>query len=386
MIKVTNKCTACMACLNVCKHNAIVEVEDSKGFLIPSIVADKCVDCGLCDKVCNMHNVHESPNSVRSVYSLVINDKHDLFHSTSGGAFTALSDVVLSKGGVIVGSILDNDFTVKHIVTDSVDGRNKMRGSKYVQSNAGFTYREVKNYLQQGREVMFVGAPCQVAALQSYLGKTYNNLVLVDFLCHGVPNNKMFKDHIAYMEKLHGSKVVDYLFRGKRYTAAAAVQSYRLKGDKVKASLQGQAFYSFFASMSLRESCFECNYRSSHRYGDVTIADFWGIEELTGEKSAMGTSLVLVNSEKGEAIFAEARHNCKVREFPFDSIASKFKPASNKNKQRREVFWKTYIDEGYEALVAKYFRPSIYRKIRFVVKKIVKTNKARKDFGRELCK
>lgn len=385
MITINEQCTGCLACMNICPHEAITVGEDHKGFIIPIVDSQKCVGCGLCEQTCNIGKSVDNLNHVKNLYSFVINDKKALFNSTSGGAFTALSDVILKCGGVVIGAICDAGFTVKHVIAESAGERDRMRGSKYVQSNPGFVYQEAERLLQDGRRVMFVGTPCQVAALRSYLGRDYDNLTTIDFLCHGVPNNRLFKDHIGFMEWQYGKKVVEYSFRGKKFAAAAAVQFAKYDDNKTRASIKDQAYYSFFAGLSLRDSCYQCKYRSPHRAGDITIADFWGLEKLTNKKYPKGISKVYINTDKGQTLFEEARRCAEVHEYSIAEVKDKSLCKSSHNpKQRRELFWDTYHNEGYSGLVAKFYRPSLYRRARFVIKKIAKQFRSKIDFGREL--
>ena len=196
-------CCGCMACESVCPRGAISMIENWKGFIMPSIDDGKCVNCGLCLKVCDFKKPQQTESNIKRAYSLAANDKTVLKNSTSGGAFTALSNVVLGRSGCVVVSVMEDDFTIRHVVAEDKTGRDKMRGSKYVQSSTQSIWQQVKTLLSQGKEVCFTGTPCQCAALRSFLGKDYDNLVVVDFLCHGVPNNKMFKEHIAYLNKYY---------------------------------------------------------------------------------------------------------------------------------------------------------------------------------------
>ena len=194
-IDVTNEalCCGCMACASVCPQGAISKIENSKGFIVPAIDDTKCINCGLCLRVCDFKKEHDKQSNIEKAFSLVINDKAILKDSTSGGAFTSLSDVVLSKKGYVVGSVMESDFNVHHAIVSDQVSRDAMRGSKYVQSDTDGIFSKIKELLNGEVNVLFVGTPCQCGALRSFLGKDYDNLIVVDFLCHGVPNNKMFK-------------------------------------------------------------------------------------------------------------------------------------------------------------------------------------------------
>ena len=381
-----NTCSACMACMNVCPKDAITVIESNEGFILPHIIEEKCIHCGLCEVVCDFRKTEHLGNDMRRTFSFVHSDKSVVEKSSSGGAFTALSDAILEKNGVVVGVTYDHKFNVAHAFAVDREGRDRMRGSKYVQSNPGLLYREIRNKLLQ-HSVLFVGTPCQCAGLKSYLKKDYDNLFVVDFLCHGVPSNKMFKEHIAFIEKKHKGRTVDYSFRTKRYgwnssanviTFAELFQSWNSYAKKQShtdedASWITQAFLTFFATnLSLRPSCFYCPYRNTHRPSDITIGDFWQIEYLTGKKDKDGVSFVTVNSPKGEALFAEAAKDMRMKEYTLDQVKFRLPNGATKKPKRYEEFWNTYQNHGYEKVLQEYFDVSYKARIRWEVKKLAK--------------
>ena len=370
---IENDCCGCLACESACSQGAIIMTENEKGFIMPSIDDGKCINCGICLKVCDFKKAPQKESNIEKAYSLVINDKRVLQNSTSGGAFTALSDVVLDHSGYILGSILDDDFTVRHVVATDKKGRDKMRGSKYVQSNTQGLWRQVKNLLIQGKEVLFTGTPCQCAALKSFLGKDYDNLIIVDFLCHGVPNNKMFKDHIEYLNHYYGIPSIGFSFRNKTYGWDSYNNINYLSNGKNKSKWINQIYYNFFVSnLSLRPSCHQCPYRGLHRPSDITIADFWGIEKLTGHKNREGVSMVLTHSEKGLALVEKAKVTCQLTEYPTEAVAFRISLTPSKPNAKCDAFWKTYVEKGYTGVAKKYFNNSCTNRIRFEVRKIAK--------------
>ena len=249
-------CTGCMACLNVCPKNAISCVENDKGFIVPSINNDLCINCGLCDKTCVLNKEIPEGSTIQDALALVTDNNDVLKNSTSGGAFTALSNVILKKQGIVVGAIMDESFTVYHVLTTETSIRDRMRGSKYVQSNVKDLYRKIKENLESNVYVLFIGTPCQVHALRQFLRKDYDTLYAVDILCHGVPNNKMFKEHINYVNSFEGAKIVDYHFRTKRFGGRNSIQEYKLEDSKKYiTSFDAQEYASFFRqSLSIRPS------------------------------------------------------------------------------------------------------------------------------------
>lgn len=373
-LSIETNCCGCMACEAACPRGAISMIENDKGFIYPNIDESKCINCGICLNVCDFRKEPKTESNIEKAYSLVVNDKNILRNSSSGGAFTALSDVVLSRSGYVVGSIMDRNFNIKHIVANNERERDLMRESKYVQSCTLGIWRRIQEMLDQGKEVLFTGTPCQCAALRSFLGKDYDGLIVVDFLCHGVPNNRMFKDFIDYLNTTTKTPVVGFSFRNKIYGWNSNSINYSISSNgKINSNWINQTYYSFFSNnFSLRPACYRCPYRSLHRPSDITIADFWGIERLTGCKSRDGVSLVLVHSEKGQSMMEKIKSSCSVIEYPTEAVKFRIWIAPPKPHVKYEEFWKMYKDGGYVALVNSYFDNSVSRQLRFEIKKIIK--------------
>lgn len=380
-----NNCSGCMACLNVCPKDAISVVEIAEGFILPHINEEKCIQCGLCETVCDYKkNIHIGSDIIKA-FSLIHKNKVVVKNSSSGGAFTSLSDAVLEKKGVIVGVVYDEDFNVVHTIASASDLRNKMRGSKYVQSNPGLIYKEIKELLNK-QLVMFVGTPCQCAGLKSYLKKDYDNLIVVDFLCHGVPSNKMFKEHINFISKRHKGTVVDYTFRTKKYGWNTSANVLYLSEDHQKqknnlivdhiiedASWLTQAFLTFFSdNLSLRPSCLKCPYRNNYRPSDISIGDFWQIENLTGKKDKEGVSFITANSIKGDTLIHEIANNVQLKEYSLEQVRFRLPKGDTYIPKNYDDFWSTYKSGGYEQVVSKYFNNSLKARIRWEIKKLVK--------------
>ena len=376
------KCTGCMACMNVCPKDAIFEGKDENGFLVPRVEVAKCVNCGLCEKICLANDVRESDCTIIEAYSLIVPDKKVLENSSSGGAFTVLSDSVLAKGGLIVGCVMEPDFTIHHICVNTKDERNRMRGSKYVQSDIGFMFRNIKKVLDDGVQVMFVGTPCQVSGLMMFLrSKEYPNLLCVDLLCHGVSNNDFFKEHIKYLERKYNKKVVDYKFRHKRYgwRVGGPMEIVKYEGSNYTTSIEVQNYAYFFNTyQSLRTSCHQCHWRSPHRYSDITIADYWDSQDEY-EKNDTGVSLLCVNTSKGLSFVDIIKYHGLLKRADLNQVTKRVEPIPSEIQKRRkrhsDEFWELYHRAGYEGVVKKYIHNSFYKKFKFLVKRIVKRNK-----------
>lgn len=362
-----DNCTGCMACLNVCPKNAITCVENENGFIVPSINNDLCINCGLCDKTCVLNKEITEESTIQNTLALVSENTDVLKKSTSGGAFTALSDVVLKKHGIIVGAIMDESFSICHVLTTETSIRDKMRGSKYVQSNVKDLYRKIKEYLESNVYVLFIGTPCQVHALRIFLRKDYDTLYAVDILCHGVPSNRMFKEHISYVNSVENSMIVDYHFRTKRFGRRNSIQEYKLgNSNKFITSFEAQEYASFFRqSLSIRPSCRICRYRSTHRFGDLTIGDYWGNAEPLKTGKA-GVSLVCVNTPKGQSLI-DSSDNIKFINVNTEENTRRpeFNAPRFVNQKRYDEFWNDYRKSGYQNLISKYYRVSFIKKLRF---------------------
>lgn len=369
-----NYCCGCAACESICAQKAITMIENDHGFIVPRIDNNKCIDCGLCSKVCDFKKSKQVESNIRKAYSLIVKDPVTLRFSTSGGAFTGLSNPILDDGGVIIGAVLKDDFTVQHEIAYTYRDRDHMRGSKYVQSSIRGLYKTINDILKEGKRVLFTGSPCQCAAIKSYFRDKYKNLIVVDFLCHGVPSNKMFKEHIRCLENQYNKSIRHYSFRGKKYGwDAYSCNEVNFSDGTSESRWVNQSYYNFFVdNLSLREGCYNCPYRSYHRHSDITVADFWGIEKLMGRSDNNGISLVFVNSETGARLLQRAEDYCTIQEYDFEKVSYRI-PLNpiNKNKQYTE-FWNLYKEGGYNALIFRFFDNSILKTIRFEIRKFAK--------------
>ena len=308
-------CTGCSACYNSCGKKAIQMKKDAEGFLFPDINLDLCVKCGMCEKVCPVLNsITEPLKAVPDVYAMwSIPDREK---SSSGGAFSALARYVLDQKGVVFGASFTQNLEVKHVVVDSVDDLDALRGSKYMQSELGESYRLVRQYLKNNRMVLFSGTPCQIAGLKAYLGKEFDLLLTVDLACHGVPSNQMFQSYLKKLEcKLELGKksacIQSFEFR-RRNGWGFAPSIIASNGEKI--NLFGvDALYmeAFNASALFRNSCYICKYAKFPRVGDCSIADFWGIGRygIPFKHDVMkGVSLLMANSVKGQQVISNLKN------------------------------------------------------------------------------
>ena len=279
----TKTCTGCSACMNACSKSAIVMAEDSEGFLQPRIDVDKCVECGLCQRVCPVLHPIQNEGSKRKVYAFINYTARKV--SSSGGAFSFFARKILDEGGVVFGATMDDNLQVYHIGVESIDELHRLRGSKYVQSKIGSSYKEVRFLLQSGRRVLFVGTPCQIAGLYKFLGRRYEELLLtLDLICHGVPNQKVFNTYLDKLSKLenfssaNAGNIVSFRFRNlDSWAIVPAVKVTKSKTWRILSQETNVYMTAFFRGIIYRESCFRCQYANTERIGTFTIADFWGV-------------------------------------------------------------------------------------------------------------
>lgn len=370
-------CCGCGACFNACPKNAITMKKDEFGFVYPDIEQEKCIDCKACQKVCDFQNKKET-NEVLQVYASARNDSSKIIKSASGGIFAAVAENVLNNGGVVFGASMEYEegkLVTKHIKVDNIVDLEKLQGSKYVQSDIGNSYTLARQCLMEGKKVLFSGTPCQIAGLNGYLRKQYDNLITIDIICHGVPNQQFFQDYISYLEtKIHG-KIIDFKFRDKTkgWGLNAKVtyeNSEGVKQEMIIPSGQSSYYKLFLKSLNYRENCYRCKYTCSSRPGDISIGDFWGIEhehpevlqENNGKLSDVkGISVIMLNTDIGISCLEQCKGNLDMYESTFESAARGNTQLREPSQypQNREKLLDTYKKNGYEA-VEKYYK-KVYR-------------------------
>ncbi len=358
-------CYGCSACANACPKGAITMRADAKGFLYPLIDQSLCVDCGKCQAVCQ-HGIAFANPEAKAIYALQHQDAAVVKESSSGGAFTLISNIVLEKGGAVFGCVIDENFDVIHTRAETKEERDRMRGSKYVQSDLREVFSEVKACLKT-RTVLFVGTPCQVQGLYAYLEGKPDNLLTVDFLCHGTPSAKLFKDHVAFLEKRYNKSAVYYKFRDKKY-GWRHVETIFFEGEKKKTSYDTfRLKHIFTANIALRASCYNCPYASSKRVADITIGDFWGAEQKIGRYENKGISLAMLNSERGRKVFSEiASEHCIAKVTLPDVMQRALQKPAPKPKNS-DAFWELYLREGYERVTEAFSAARSKHYLRFGV-------------------
>lgn len=309
------KCCGCGACYNICPVGAIKMQENNEGFLTPIIDENKCTNCGLCLKACPSLNVKYKNNKKPECYAAMANDEIRM-KSSSGGMFTLIAEYILDKGGYVCGAAFKEDWSVHHIIIDNKNNLEKLRGSKYVQSDTEKCYSEIKQLLNNDNYVLFSGCPCQVAGLYSYLGKEYKKLYTIDLVCHGAPSRKVWR---KYLEENFDIKTIDKIdFRDKKVFGWATTMNLYFKNgtsEYHKDAMNDPYFKGFIPCMISNKHCGECLYTKLPRQGDISLADWWGIDKFKkGLNDNKGTSQVLVNSKKGQEIYNAISSNLKLND------------------------------------------------------------------------
>ncbi len=372
-------CTGCMACLNACSHNAISMKSNIEGFLHPEINSSKCVDCGACIKVCPVcfPCLKQKPINVYSGWS---KDEKIRINSSSGGAFSELARVVLNNNGVVFGVKMDKNQKAVHGYIESFEDIKVLQGSKYVQSNVGCVFKQVREFLNKNRLVLFSGTPCQVAGLKKYLRKEYENLVTVDLICHGVPSPLVFEKYKSWiMKKYNLEEITNIQFRNKRKSWIFYCMNIRgrIMGSISTFSYLG-GYYDdpwirgFLREYFLRPCCHNCLYTTIDRVSDVTIADWWGYKPLKGESmdyEHKGVSLLFLNLDKSRKIIELMANNFVFRERTVDE-ALQTNPSLYRSypaSKQRTSFWEDYHHLSFSEIVRIYLKkefPSFDRLIK----------------------
>ncbi len=364
ILAITESCTACMACFNICPIDAISMQEDIEGFFYPIIDEEKCTNCLLCDRVCPIikKNNKVKTNLIKKAYYGWHNNDDIRKKSSSGGIFSAIAELIMDKDGIVFGASYDNS---KNMVMHKSTGEtsiNSLRKSKYVQSYIGNSFRKVKELLDDDRYVFYIGTPCQIDGLQNFLGKKNSKLITCDFICHGVPPMKLLNDDLHLFERKNKSKVIGFDFRPKikRWSFDYFSIFFDLK-KKNRINIPwnyDRYFKGFISNLILRTSCYSCIYSATQHTSDLTIADYWGYkyydESIFDNR---GLSLILVNTKKGKELF-ETLNSDDVTLKPIDWEYAEYvfheRNNNNYNREKRDIFFKDYIEFGYRYATKKH--------------------------------
>ncbi len=358
-------CYGCSACASICPQSAISMRENNRGFLYPVIDKNKCTDCEKCKKTCEEI---VKKQSVQKTYLIKTRNSYQHRMSQSGGAFSAISDVVLRQGGSVFGVATDEQFEGEYKKAITIAERDRMHGSKYMQARVGKIYREVEEEITNNK-VLFTGTPCLVSGLLKYLKqkrKDCRNLYTVDLICHGVPSVLIWRSFIRIAEQRVG-KIKCGICRDKIQTGWGGSMS----------SFWGNNLYTttafckmFFTDLCLRDSCYHCEFASSERCGDITIGDAWGVRKNNPEfADSLGVSLMMVNSEKGEELFAELSDMVDSLKVSLTDYEQKNLVEPSKPHRNVDEFWKDYYTRDFSYMINKYSYNNILLNFKYAVKR-----------------
>lgn len=376
------QCCGCGACLNICPKQAIDMKEDEYGFLYPYINAELCIGCNRCKDVCAFQKTKVSNNPL-AAYAAVSKNKRNSMNSASGGIFAAMAHKTLNESGVVFGAAFTGNWNVQHIMINDLEHLIKLQGSKYTQSNTEKTYIEAKKVLSTGKTVLYSGTPCQIAGLYGFLGKDYENLLTIDIVCHGVPNNKMFREYISSLESREKGKVTDFKFRDKSVGWGKNGTAVINNGCKTKTKIIWNSkepyLYYFSKGWICRDSCYSCKYACSHRPADITIGDYWGIEKAhpeylkkSGWDESKGISLLIVNTDKGKRYINTVNEYIELKKSTFaDVSAGNAQLVRPSLSGKRDELLYDYLQGGWQALESRYNKVPVWEKYTSIAKFLI---------------
>lgn len=403
-IKEKKDCCGCGACVQRCPKSCISMREDNEGFLYPEVDKEMCIDCGLCEKVCPVINQSKERQPL-VVYAAKHKDEQIRLASSSGGAFTAIAEPVIEEGGVVFGAKFDKDWSVIHDYTETKEGLAAFRGSKYVQSRIGESYKNAEAFLKTGRKVLFSGTPCQIAGLKRFLCKEYDNLLTVDFICHGVPSPGVWREYLKEetarqcggknsvlshpKDNLGDVRIENISFRDKRlgwkkFSFALTLSVPDGHGAKntvlLSEPLNENIFLrGFLANLYLRPSCHACPAKKFKSGSDVTIGDFWGVQNVMPEiDDDKGVSALMVNSLKLDVCF----RNSKIKKWSthYNSIL-RYNPSIEKSvklSDKRECYFNK-IKRPFSEKVYQLTKISILKRIKRKIQNYISINLLRNN-------
>jgi coenzyme F420-reducing hydrogenase beta subunit len=377
-------CCGCSACVDICPVHAISMKMDEEGFEYQNIDTQICINCGLCECVCGFRDDYRSEDYFNEpkAYGIKHKNLNIRLKSRSGAAFIGLSDEILDNHGVIYGAVMNNNFEVEHIRATSKNDRNSMQNAKYVQSKTNGIYSKVAEDLINGFDVLFSGTPCQISSLKFYLLQKNINaekLICCDLVCHGVPSPQFWNKYLKYVQNKNHKKIVTANFRDKSFGWDSHFESFTFANSSKKYVSRDYTDL-FYAHLLFRPSCYNCKFANINRIGDLTLADFWGVEKnSTDFDDNLGVSLLLVNTKKGEKLFNQVKYKFNYINCDLDNCLQPTLLEPSKPSSIRKCFWNDYNNLGFEQHIKKYNKPlNMKDKLKKVIKKSLYCMRLRK--------
>lgn len=366
-------CCGCTACYSICPVSAISMEEDEKGFKYPVINQELCINCKKCINVCPLKKELKKVTN-QYVYALKNKDEKIRIDSSSGGFFTEIAKKIIEKKGVVYGAIFNNECNVVHQEITTMEDIEKLRGSKYVQSEMGEIYKKVEKNLKEQKNVLFSGTPCQIFGLTKYLGRDYQNLITCDLICHGVPSPKIFKEHKKFIEQKYKNQIenINFRYKMKKHVNDINIE-FTDKKNYTKTCNEDNYYFLFLKNYMLRESCYNCHFSNTNRISDITMGDFWGINRTIKDfDDGKGVSLIIINSQKGLEIYNNIKDKFYCKESNIkDCLQPNLEHATQKTNGA-DIFWNTYHKSGYVKAVLKMKEIHFINRVKNKIKKIIK--------------
>lgn len=377
-------CTGCGACAAACPTHSIQLIPNREGFSYPVIDSAACLRCGKCEGACPVLQ-DRKPDAATQViaYAAYCKESSTRGKSSSGGIFSVLAEQIIKAGGVVCGAAWTPDLTVEHILISRLDELDRLRGSKYIQSSTWNCFPEIEKILRTGKKVLYSGTPCQVAALLSFLGRSWENLITVDLICHGTPSGLVWKKHLNDLEKRFGAEVCSACFRDKtsgwrNYSLSFACRN----GKETKEPFRENDYMTaFLKNWSLRYSCYQCMFKGFRRVSDLTLGDLWGIEHILPEwDDDLGVSLIFVQSESGKRLLADVTDYMVMQEVDPELAVKRnsMVQQSVRLPAVREYFFRNLESKRFHKLVISCARraknAARIHKIKRIIKRIIKPN------------
>ncbi len=369
----SDSCMGCSSCAQACPRDAIEMNFNSEGFYNPFVNPDKCIRCLRCEKSCPILNPIQNNRIAPKAYVAWHKDSNVRYDSSSGGVFSSFAEVVLRQGGVIWGAGFDDKMVLAYQCVELGRSLSHIRRSKYIQAYVGDTFMQIQNQLVAGRKVLFCGTPCHVAGLYAYLrGNNLDNLLTVDFICHGVPSIQLFKNYIHWLEIKYKDRIIDFNFREKRFgiNYNVGTSATFLHKKKKFLYLEDNSYtLGYCRGMSIHKTCSQCHFRSVYRPSDITMGDFHGLKKMYPSiEQYKGLSCLIVNSRKGEDILKFL--NLDLIEIPLESII-KTNPSYTKNLDPKSIDLECIIEIPYEKVQSRYFRPNFGDRIKVLTMRVL---------------
>lgn len=371
-----NECTGCGACSNICPKKAIILSSDECGFIYPRF-GSACIDCDWCETICKKRSETAKDHfNNPDVYAAWSKNEDIRFNSTTGGAFSEIAKVILGEGGLVAGAQYREDLLVEHVAIGDLDGLKRIRQSKYIQSEPGDIYLTIREKLDEGFPIAYCGAPCQVSALDAFLGKDYENLLRIDFICRGMNSPKAYLAWIKEIEEQEGKKVKKIWFKYKKGGWKTSPRRTRLDFTDgsyiVKEGRENLFQHGYLTSnLYIRPSCGNCSYKGLPRQGDITLADFWDVDKTLDDDK--GTSMVMINSERGKEYFEKAQNNLHWSKRTLDEVYEGNVCFNDSViiPTKAEDFLKSLDNMRFSVALKKYTYVPLYRRIGRKIKRTI---------------